>query len=281
MPNTESKNTKRKPQTKKEDISVWRLEDIEGVELRSGVAVKAPYPKHWHEEYQFCFITEGGGELIYRGASHETPKISLFVVHPGEVHANRSETGCSFRSIYIKPQIVKDALASSDGECRNLPFFSDPMIFDKEIIADYLKFHNSLENSDTTLERETVMLEMITKLVERYASCEKNLAEIFGKEHKAVGKVRDYIVANYDQNISLKKLSKLVNLSPYHLNRVFSEEIGMPPHAFQTQVRIAKAKEMIKRGVSLSDVALSAGFADQSHFNRHFKRLMKITPGEY
>jgi AraC family transcriptional regulator len=55
----------------------------------------------------------------------------------------------------------------------------------------------------------------------------------------------------------------------------------MPPHAFQTQVRIAHAKKLMRTGLPLADVAALTGFADQSHFIRHFKHLMKITPGEY
>ena len=154
------------------------------------------------------------------------------------------------------------------------------MIFDKEIINDYLKLHFSLANSRTTLEKEVVILEMLAKLVNRHSQ-EKEIFANFGREHRAVRKIRNYIIDHYDQQISLKTLSKLVNLSQFHLNRVFSKEIGMPPHKFQTQVRIAKAKELIKQGFSLSDVAIITGFADQSHFNRHFKKLMKVTPSEY
>jgi AraC-like DNA-binding protein len=274
----ENRNQISKPP--EESINVWRLDDIEGIELRSGSAVKAPYPKHWHEEYQFCFIQEGGGELIYRGKYHNTPKISLFVVHPGEVHANRSATGCSFRSVYVHPKVIENTLADSADKKRTLPFFPDPMVFDKEIIADYLKFHLALENSETTLESETVLLEMLTKLINRYAQ-EKTDSETFGNEHRAVKKIRDYIIDHFDQKISLQKLSKLVNLSQFHLNRVFSREVGMPPHAFQNQVRITRAKQLIKNGVPLSEVAVETGFADQSHFHRHFKKLMLITPGEY
>jgi len=264
----------------KEDISVWWLEDIEGIELRKGTAVKEPYPKHWHEEYQFCLIEDGGGELVYRGTYHNTPKMSLFIVHPGEVHSNHSNIGCSFRSIYVQPEVILNTVLDPDVGKRSLPFFSDPMIFDRDVIEDYLNFHLSLENSNTTLERETAMLQMLTKFVKRYADERVNFGS-FGKEHIAIERIRDYIVEYYDQNISLKTLSKLVGLSPFHLNRVFSDKIGMPPHAFQTQVRIANAKRLIKQGLSFSNVALMTGFADQSHFNRHFKRLMKITPGEY
>ena len=99
----------------KEKIDVWRLDDVEGIEFRSGVGVKEPYPKHWHEEYQFCFIEEGGGELTYRGISHNTPQISLFIVHPGEVHSNSTDIGCSFRSIYVQPEVIKKTLSNSDG----------------------------------------------------------------------------------------------------------------------------------------------------------------------
>src|SRR5919112_6625770 len=94
---------------KREQIEVWRLDDIAGLELRSGVSVTEPYPRHWHEEYQFCFIQAGGGELFYRGRHHDTPPASLFVVHPGEVHANQTATGCSFRSIYVAPELIRAA----------------------------------------------------------------------------------------------------------------------------------------------------------------------------
>ncbi len=86
---------------------------------------------------------------------------------------------------------------------------------------------------------------------------------------------------NYADNVSMERLAQIANLSPFHLNRVFCSELGMPPHAFQTQVRIIKAKELLHRGWSISRVASVAGFADQSHLTRHFKRLIGVTPGEY
>jgi AraC-like DNA-binding protein len=55
----------------------------------------------------------------------------------------------------------------------------------------------------------------------------------------------------------------------------------MPPHAFQTQARIARAKTLLRQGRAISEVARLTGFADQSHLTRHFKRLVKLTPGEY
>lgn len=265
---------------KRERIDVWRLDDLAGVELRSGVAVTEPYPRHWHEEYQFCLIQTGGGELHYRGARHDTPSTSLFIVHPGEVHSNHTEIGCSFRSIYVEPELIRGVVSDVAGFKQNLPFFPNPLIYDKEIIAGYLSLHLSRKNDATTLERESAVIEMLTKLFTRYAQ-EKPRLKLPGKEHKAVKKAREYITEYQDQNISLKELARLSNLSPFHLTRVFTKEVGMPPHAFQTQARVATAKNLIRGGFPLSEIAAMTGFADQSHFIRHFKRLLKITPGEY
>ena len=252
---------------------------MRGIEFRAGTAVKEPYPKHWHEEYQFCFIDDGDGELTYRGKSHRTPKNSLFVVPPGEVHSNSTETQCSFRSLYVDPGSIRKLTRDSDGNTEEDPFFADPMIFDEEVVADYLAVHHADSSSATNLERESVLLELITKVSDRYAGSSRR--EEFGYERDAVKIAREYIDSRFNESVSLSDLSTITGLSPFHLNRVFSSTVGMPPHAYQIQRRIAAAKKLIRKGIPLSYVALDTGFADQSHFSRHFKRLMKITPGEY
>jgi len=265
---------------KREQINVWRPADLAGVEVRSGIAVTEPYPRHWHEEYQFCFIQAGGGELFYRGIHHDTPPTSLFVVYPGEVHANQTATGCSFRSIYVAPELIGAAAFGLDESAQALPFFPDPMVFDPEVTAVYRTLHGALESPAATLERESLMMELFTGLIGRHAQVRPRPAAA-GREHGAVGRVREYLVENYARNVTLGELARVANLSPFHLTRVFAREVGMPPHAFQTQVRVARAKRLIRGGLSLAGVAAATGFADQSHFIRQFKRLMKITPGEY
>lgn len=271
---------------KKGEISVWHQPSIEGLEMRTGIAVSEPYPRHWHDEYQLCLIHAGGGELRYRGSSHETPVSSLFVVHPGEVHANHTDlaTGCSFRSIYVAPEIVRIAASNvigADSERRTpLPFFPDPIILDRDIIGTYLELHRALETRRSDLEQESLFLELIAKLIERHAQHPVSISDPAGA-HSAVSRARDYITDNYSSNISLAELSEVSGLSPWHLTRTFSEAVGMPPHAFQIQLRIIRAKGLLRKGWPVAQASAQTGFADQSHFTRHFKRLMLITPGQY
>jgi AraC-like DNA-binding protein len=79
----------------------------------------------------------------------------------------------------------------------------------------------------------------------------------------------------------LTQLTSLTNLSPFYLLRVFHNRAGFPPHEYQTQVRIAHARKLIRNGTSLSQAALETGFFDQSHLSRNFKRIVGVTPRQY
>src|SRR5258707_14186279 len=94
----------------RELIEVWRPSDLQ-IELRRGYGVATPVPRHWHEEYQFCFIQSGPGEINYRGSNLPTPPTSLFMVHPGEVHSNRpyEAVGCSYRTLFIDAELMRRA----------------------------------------------------------------------------------------------------------------------------------------------------------------------------
>lgn len=268
--------------SERENITVWRPVDVEKIELRIGKAVAQPYPRHWHEEYNLCLLEAGAGELYYRGADHLTPPASLYIVHPGEVHSNQAYPGqpCSFRNLYAESEIVRRIASELAGRDRPLPFFRPTVIFDKEIISLYLRLHIALERPASTLERQARLLEFFARLINRYSE-EGPQVRVFRRARLTISRVREYLAENYSENVTLEYLSQMSGLSPFHLSRVFSEEVGMPPHAFQTQVRIARAKSLLSRGWAISRVAVETGFADQSHLTRHFKRLVLITPGQY
>src|SRR5437868_7924283 len=106
-------------------IEVWRPHDLTRLELRRGYGVARPVPRHWHEEYQFCLVQSGPGELNYRGSSLLTPPASLFMVHPGEVHSNRSfeHVGCSYRTLFVDAELMQSIAADIYGKATSLPFF--------------------------------------------------------------------------------------------------------------------------------------------------------------
>jgi AraC-like DNA-binding protein len=100
-------------------------------------------------------------------------------------------------------------------------------------------------------------------------------------EQKYIDRVRSYLEERYAENVTLDDLARFVNLSPYHLLRLFRQQTGLPPHTYLTQVRVRRARSLLRAGVPIAETALQVGFTDQSHLSRHFKRTVGVPPGQY
>ena len=130
-------------------IEVWRPRDLARLELQRGFAVNRVVPRHWHDDYQFCLIQSGPGELNYRGSCLQTPPASLFIVHPGEVHSNRTHVryGCSYRTLFVPAELMHEAAREIFTSASALPFFPNAVVFDEEVIRQYLELHVALNQT--------------------------------------------------------------------------------------------------------------------------------------
>lgn len=99
--------------------------------------------------------------------------------------------------------------------------------------------------------------------------------------HPGVRRAREYLAEHFAEPVSLADLERVAGLTRFHLVRSFAARYGLPPHAYQVQLRLAAARRLIRAGLPLAQVAAEAGFADQSHLGRHFKRVWGVTPGRY
>lgn len=90
-----------------------------------------------------------------------------------------------------------------------------------------------------------------------------------------------YIRENHQREISMAAIARRIALSAWRFSRVFRQEIGVSPHRYLCEIRVRRAQELIAAGMPLAEIAAAVGFYDQSHLNRHFKRVTGITPGRY
>jgi AraC-like DNA-binding protein len=93
--------------------------------------------------------------------------------------------------------------------------------------------------------------------------------------------VRDFLKLHATEEVSLDQLAVLSGLTRFHLCRAFHEQFGVSPHQYQLQLRVDFGRKLLVSGTGALEAALEAGFSSQSHFARHFKRVVGITPGQY
>jgi AraC-like DNA-binding protein len=96
-----------------------------------------------------------------------------------------------------------------------------------------------------------------------------------------VDETRNYLETYYADPVDLSQLGQRISVSPFALLRMFRAQVGLSPREYQTQLRITQAKRLLKCGRSIAQVAVETGFCDQTHFTRHFSRIVGMTPGCY
>jgi AraC family transcriptional regulator len=130
---------------------------------------------------------------------------------------------------------------------------------------------------------ETVGEALLVYLAQRYSSTPpRNDWGIGGLSRLRLKRALEYIEANLDGEVHLADLSKAVGLSPFHFAKLFKESTGASPHQYLLQRRIERVKDLLRTSeMTLSEISLQAGFADQSHLTNVFRRFVGISPGKF
>jgi len=103
-----------------------------------------------------------------------------------------------------------------------------------------------------------------------------------GLPPRALQRVRDYIAAHLEGNITNDALAEIADLSVCHFARAFKQSLGMSPHRYVLNCRVVRTQELLaSTQLPLSEVAIASGFSDQSHCARCFRKIVGVTPGAY
>ena len=97
-----------------------------------------------------------------------------------------------------------------------------------------------------------------------------------------VNTVVAYIEEHAAETVGVKKLATVVNMSPFHFARMFKGALGVPPHAYITNVRMERAKKLLESSnLSLREIATTVGYQTQAHFTGVFHKQVGMTPRTY
>lgn len=267
---------------RREKAQFWRDPHITDLELLHASYITLTFAPHTHEGYVIAVIEQGAERFAHRGTIHTAPAGSITLINPGEVHTGEAahESGWIYRAFYPPATLLQRAASELAGRSRDVPFFPSTIIHDPELARMFVQVHATLEQPASPFEREAGLLWALGHLIVRHADDRPVVAPV-RLEPAYVRAVRDYLEHHYADNVTLAQLADVVNLSPFHLLRMFRDAVGLPPHIYLTNVRVRRARCLLARGVPIATVAAQTGFVDQSHLTRHFKRIVGVTPGQY
>jgi len=264
-------------------VHYWRAVEFGGMEVLRGTYRRHSFARHAHDEFALALVESGAVTFDLEGCTHHATPGCITLINPGEYHTGQaaSNAGWSFRAIYPDVELVEWILHDVT------PRPSGPLSFSRTVVENdlqaavcFMDFHRSLERSESPLQLETQLLELLTVLVSRYGRHSYSRPRV-GSERRAVNQARELLEENSSKNLSLNKLAESVGLSPFHLLRSFGQAFGVPPHVYQAQCRLRRAKTLLDSRLSPAQVAFETGYFDQSHFTREFRRRLGITPGQY
>lgn len=154
--------------------------------------------------------------------------------------------------------------------------------FDKNVIKDEKLAQKLLNISKNILNNKNEVEVELIDFFNQLTSLDTIIKNDVNKTNLLSEEIKEYILKNHDLNLTLDEISKKFNFSKEHIIRIFKKELGLTPHAFITSYKINHAKNIIinSKLKSISDVAQEAGFYDQSHFSKSFKKVFAINPSE-
>lgn len=209
---------------------------------------------------------------------------NAFILPAGSLHNCDWHRDIEFMFIGLDPHIfvqVGQELVNPD-RIELIPHFAtveDPLIqgilltLNTELVTSRIASNLFFDQLKATL---------VTHLLRKYAVRKVQIATYAdGLPRYKLNHVLDYIQANLALNLSLEELAIQVGMSQFYFSRLFKQSLGITPHQYVIQQRVEQAKHLLQKGeLSLADIALECGFANQGHLNRHFKQLTGATPKE-
>jgi AraC-like DNA-binding protein len=252
---------------------------LTGIEALHARFVKHEYRPHSHRTWTIAVVQRGAARFQLDSTRQRADAGELFVLEPEAVHTGMAAVpeGWAYKVLYVEPAVLHD-WTEGDGPA---PRAARWVVFqDPSLRAALLAAHAALADAPNGLAVEEAVLRAVAGLAPHLRGAVAARGRAHG-EHAAVRRARRYVQDRWDQPVSLAELAGVAGLSRFELLRRFAQQNGLTPHAFQRDLRIERARDMLDDGMPAAAVAAACGFADQPHFSRVFKRLVGVPPGAY
>lgn len=191
---------------------------------------------------------------------------------------------CDVMHLYVEPALMAQLMvevADIDG-LELIPQFklNDPLIYQ---IGIALKMKLECNGLCDRLYTESMAIAISAHIIHYYSTKKLKIHHYpNGLSRDRLQQAIEYIHEHLEQNLSITEMAQILQMSPYYFSRLFKQSTGLSPHQYLLKCRIEHAKQLLKTtSLAIAAIATQAGFVDQSHLARHFKRQVGILPSQF
>ncbi len=264
------------------EFKVWRSERVPGLEIIHTNSHEHDYPPHLHDTLEIIWVRAGHGRLTCQGGTFEIRAGEAAIIPPNEIH---SGGGSRSNLEYVAIQLPRALLRQVSRDFRFLvDSAGNPVpvkVLSGEKATSLLPIMVRTLCADLPVDRLLYILLPILCQVLDAPSPDCGPIPERCSLHPAVSMAQSIIRDQCADRVHISQLAMRVELDMRYLISLFKLATGTTPHQFQIALRVELARSLLQQHLPLCEVAARAGFADQSHLNRHFRRQYGFTPGAF
>ncbi len=243
------------------------------------------YESDPHGEYVFGHLAESSIEVRRGGKTLLMRPGELALIDPSAEHQGASvgDRVWESRALVVELPYLAEVITDPDG-CALDVEFPDPIHREPARSAEFLRLHRTLTGTSSTLEREVGLagwLQGITRLTSTADVRRRQETRRSARRDPALRLACEMLADNLARDLGMDALCTAASTSKFRLLRLFKAGLGLPPHDYQVQLRVQRARVLLERGEPVASAAQQVGFYDQSHLSRHFRRRFGVAPGRY
>ncbi len=260
----------------------WRHAAVPHLEIRNVEdGRRFSHARHSHSTFSIGAITQGQSTYINGDSSRLIGAGSVVLMNPGAVHACNPvhEQPWAYRMFYVDAQwLAALQQQQRSGTQKSFVPFAQIHSADVSLFEDLDDLYHTLTADECAPSiMQGAALRFFQRLIARLQPASKNVRCEPHKMAQAAAFIREHCASE----LRLEDIASAVQLSPSYLIRAFKACHGLTPHGYLIDCRLQLARDHLRQGEGIAQVAARVGFADQAHLQRLFKRALATTPGQY
>ncbi|MEU6759365.1 AraC family transcriptional regulator [Streptomyces sp. NPDC046685] len=258
----------------------WQYAQLPGLDLLRAHYVRHTFPRHAHDGYVIAAVTGGIEEVGLPGGTVRAGPDSVVLINPEVPHSARAGApeGWAYATLYPSRDLIAE-VADEIATLRGTPGFTADVVPDPHGARTITEVHRAAE-AGNALAADTLLRGAVARMLSRHAG-PLPTRTVRGAGGADAARARGVLEERMADPPSLEQLAAELGTSPFALLRAFRERYGMPPHTWLTDARVRRARRLLDAGTLPAEAAVTVGFTDQPHLNRHFTRIVGVPPGAY